>query len=145
MSDYDTKRKIWWPLIEQILGRATLMDKVYGEVQTKKALAYVLATMPLNLNDRKEINNMMRKYKIELAINFDDDSRHKIALHMMRKTARTVLLQASLLSDGRDPQVIFESGDFFEGGTKESLTELSPLDETEAEVETEARDEETTE
>lgn len=71
---------------------------------------------------------MLRKYSIELKINFDDDNRHKIALHMMRRLARQALTQAAMISDGREPQVAFTSGDFFEGGTQESLAELAPMD-----------------
>ena len=78
---------------------------------------------------RREGQDMRKTYKIELKIDFEDEKRHKIATHLMRKAARGILTQATLIADGREPQVAFISDDFFEGGTQESLAELSDMPE----------------
>lgn len=72
---------------------------------------------------------MRKTYDIQLKIDFDDPSRHKIAMHFMRKAARTILTQANMIADGREPQIALTTDDFFEGGTIENLQELAELPE----------------
>lgn len=72
----------------------------------------------------KEMLLMQKKYSIELKVDFDDEKRYGMVLHMMRKAARQLLTQATLIQDSRPPQVAFTSDDFFEGGTIEGLHDL---------------------
>lgn len=75
-------------------------------------------------NFSKEMLLMQKKYTISLKVDFDDEKRYGLVLHMMRKAARQLLTQATLIQDSRPPQVAFESEDFFEGGTIEGLQDI---------------------
>jgi len=65
--------------------------------------------------------DMRKTYSIQLKINFDDDSRHDIAMEMMREAAKMVLTRATLIADNRKPQVVLQSEDYFEGITEPAL------------------------
>ena len=54
---------------------------------------------------RREGQDMRKTYKIELKIDFEDEKRHKIATHLMRKAARGILTQATLIADGAGVKV----------------------------------------
>lgn len=71
---------------------------------------------------------MRRTYAIELKINFNDDARHDVAMKMMRKIARQVLTQSTLISDGREPMVALKTEDYFEGITDQDLQEAEDKD-----------------
>lgn len=59
---------------------------------------------------------MTRKvYRIELKIDFDDDSRHEHMVNVMTQYARDTLASAMLLADNRKPMVALISDDSFVG------------------------------
>lgn len=70
---------------------------------------------------------MSRKtYRIELKMDFDDDTRHDILINLIRQYARDILGSAMLLQDGRKPAVAFFTDDTFTG-----MEELEILDPSE--------------
>lgn len=64
-----------------------------------------------------------RTFKIELRVEFDDESKYDLLRGALRSTARKLLTQAVMLADVRRPQVYIESESFAEGTEKISLTE----------------------
>lgn len=74
---------------------------------------YAVLNYAARVRDMEE--EMRKTYTIQLKINFNDDSRHDHALQMMREKAQEVLAMATLISDGRKPQVALQSEDYFEG------------------------------
>ena len=59
---------------------------------------------------------MARKtYSLDLKIDFEDQTRHAMMEKLLRRLAKQVLTQATLLADGRQPQVALRSEDFFMG------------------------------
>jgi hypothetical protein len=71
---------------------------------------------------------MTRKvYRIELKIDFDDDSRHEHMVNVMTQYARDTLASAMLLADNRKPMVALISDDSFVG--TEEIELLSAGDE----------------
>jgi hypothetical protein len=118
--------------MELLVGALASVRNTEGWLATAMAqrLNKILAHLREHPDQFTIEDTIMRKtYQIELKIDFEDGSRHKIALHLMRKAARNIVAQANLISDGRDPQVAFSTDDFFEGGTQESLAELSEIPE----------------
>lgn len=115
--------------MEGIFGRLTSIKNNRGAKVAASIARRLLLIMPDPQGQYKGAKRMRKEYKISLKIDFDDSSRHKIALHMMRKAARHILTQACLIADDREPQVAFESEDFFEGGTIESLKDLAEIPE----------------
>ena len=68
------------------------------------------------LREILENEKMARKtYSIDAKISFEDENRHEQALAIVRKSARTLLTQLSLLADGKQPQVAIRTEDLFEG------------------------------
>lgn len=110
-------------MAEIVLGRIHSLQK------TDPRLAQFTIDRIMNFIDPPKEDSVRKTYKIELKIDFEDASRHKIAMHLMRKAARGVLTQATLIADGRQPQIGFFCDDFFEGGTQEDLAELAELPE----------------
>lgn len=61
-------------------------------------------------------SNMARKtYRIELKIDFNDNSSHEILLGIAKQYARDFLASAMLLQDGRKPAVALLTDDSFHG------------------------------
>lgn len=109
--------------LEAIAGRLHLLNKTdpkLAQMTLDRIMGYLLPPKG---------DDVRKTYQIELKIDFEDKDRHKIAAHLMRKAARTILTQANMIADGREPQISFRTDDFFEGGTIESLQELSGLEE----------------
>lgn len=72
----------------------------------------------------EEVENLAREtHTIELKFDTDNPEIQKIIRTLMRKAARQVLTSAALLADGREPQVAYSNRDFFEGGTKQDLSD----------------------
>ena len=65
--------------------------------------------------DPQEGHMPLRTYTIELKVLFDDESRNDMALKLVRRAAKTLLTQASLITDGRQPKVHIHSEDVIEG------------------------------
>ena len=67
-------------------------------------------------------DNMARKtYRIELKIDFNDDSNHEIILGIAKQYARDLLGSAMLLQDGRPPAVALMTDDTFVGSDEISI------------------------
>lgn len=69
---------------------------------------------------------MARKtYRIELKIDFNDDSSHEVMLGIAKQYARDLLASSMLLQDGRKPAVALMTDDSFHG-----TDEIDLLDES---------------
>lgn len=78
-------------------------------------------------NSRKWDCNMARKtYRIELKIDFDDDTRHDALMSVAKQYARDLLGSAMLLQDGRKPACVLMTDDTFTG-----MEEIDILDPSE--------------
>lgn len=104
---------------EIFVGRLTLLMKRDPQ-QAQVVLNRVINMMTIATGDP----DVRKTYTIDLKIDFDDPTRHKTMLHIVRKNARMLLTQATLIADNRQPQVGITCDDFFEGGTKEGLMDL---------------------
>jgi len=130
-------------LIEQVMGGLSIYADTHGYMATTdllKGLAEMLRQANRNktMADVKHFKEAMmtrKTHTIEVKFDSEDVERHKAVRMMMRKLARTALIQAHLLADDRAPQAMYRNEDFFEGGTLEDLGEefddSAPLTETE--------------
>ena len=66
-----------------------------------------------------------KTYRIELKINFGDDTNHEIMLGIAKQYARDLLGSAMLLQDGRKPAVALMTDDAFHGIDEIDLLEES--------------------
>lgn len=57
----------------------------------------------------------MRTYKIELRMDFVDESKHDQMIIIARQTAQELVTAAYLMMDKRKPLITLETGDMFEG------------------------------
>lgn len=74
--------------------------------------------------------DMRKTYTVEIKVDFDDEERHELMIPVLRKAARNLLTNASLLADNhRQPQVAVRSEDFFAGPEEISAMELPKEDE----------------
>lgn len=55
----------------------------------------------------------MRTFKIELRVDFEDDSRYEIMLASVRDAARQLVTTAEMLRDRREPKITVDEGDVF--------------------------------
>lgn len=88
------------------------------------------AVLPAGVKDAdrqsREWDDMSRKtYRIELKMDFNDDTRHEALIMVAKQYARDLLASAMLLQDGRQPQVALITDDTFEGMEKISIIEES--------------------
>lgn len=58
---------------------------------------------------------MRKTYRIELKIDFNDDTRHEALLEVAKQYARDLLGSAMLLQDGRRPACVLMTDDTFIG------------------------------
>jgi len=58
---------------------------------------------------------MRKTYSIEVKFHFEGEQDLKPLEEVCRRAARSILVQASLLSQGRKPQVVIMSEDVYEG------------------------------
>jgi len=71
-------------------------------------------------------DTMARKtYRIELKIDFNDDTRHEALFMVAKQYARDLLASAMLLQDGRKPVVALITDDTFAGNEEINLLEES--------------------
>lgn len=71
-------------------------------------------------------DTMARKtYRIELKIDFNDDSRHEALLVVAKQYARDFLASAMLLQDGRKPSAVLLTDDTFTGVEEIGIMEPS--------------------
>jgi len=102
-----------------------IMEVISGVKRTchsRKAILnkfYLILHFAARVRDMEE--DMRKTYTISLKINFNDDSRHDDAMEMMREAAREVYAKATLIADGRQPQVAFQTEDYFEGVDDKAL------------------------
>jgi len=68
----------------------------------------------------------LKKYIIEIAVDFTEEGKHEIIKAAARDAARTLLTQAMMMQDKRPPKVIIQSSDFFMGNDDLSLEDTSP-------------------
>jgi len=127
-------------LLEQVAGRLQL---VYREdpARAMKIVLFIIDHLTIPESERR----MRQTYTIEVKINFDDDDRHKVMFHLMRKAARQIVGQVQLLADNpnRPAEVMFQTADFYEGGTQHTLANLPELgEEFDAELKDEDGEEE---
>jgi hypothetical protein len=68
----------------------------------------------------------LKKYIIEIAVDFTEEGKHEIIKAAARDAARTLLTQAMMMQEKRPPKVILQSFDFFMGNDDLSLEDTSP-------------------
>jgi hypothetical protein len=68
----------------------------------------------------------LKKYIIEIAVDFTEEGKHEIIKAATRDAARTLLTQAMMMQDKRPPKVIIQSSDFFMGNDDLSIDEVQP-------------------
>lgn len=72
-------------------------------------------------------NTMARKtYRIELKVDFSDDTRHEALLQVAKQYARDFLASSMLLQDGRKPMCVLHTDDTFTGVEEVELLDESP-------------------
>lgn len=67
-----------------------------------------------------------KKFRIELAVDYDDDDKLEILRNTVKIAAKQMLTTAMLISDKRKPQIAVESDDMFEGTETISLIDDNP-------------------
>lgn len=86
------------------------IDAAHGDLAAHNA-----CVMAINYLKRKSKGRAMKTYALELRMDFADKARHDDLVKAMRQSAKLLFTQASLLSDGRTPEVALRCEDFFEG------------------------------
>jgi hypothetical protein len=86
------------------------IDGAHGDLAAHNA-----CVMAINYLKRKVRTKVMKTYALELRMDFADKARHDDLVKAMRQSAKLLFTQASLLSDGRTPEVALRCEDFFEG------------------------------
>lgn len=105
------------------------LDKIFkehGQMAAHNAAVTALNQISRRLNS-KALD--MRTYSLDLRIDFNDKARHDDIKKAMRRAAKQLFTQASLLSDGRTPEVALRSEDFFEGTSDIEVVTESDEDE----------------
>lgn len=87
-------------------------------------LAELMREVIFNIEQWDQIMSR-RAYRIELKIDFSDDSRHEIMEQLVRQYGRDLLSSAMLVQDGRKPLVALFIDDSFVGTDELSLIEPS--------------------
>jgi len=57
----------------------------------------------------------MRTFKIEMRVDFKDESKYDAVAEVIRELARGAFTTAKLLEDSRPTKIVLESGDLFMG------------------------------
>jgi hypothetical protein len=112
---------------EQLIGRLAVLMQHDPELFVRSVNHFLLIS-----GIRSGDAEVRKTYNVSLKIDFDDAKRHNAMLHLVRRAARQLLTQATLLADNRQPQVAIECDDFFEGGSKEGLMDLPETPEEDA-------------
>jgi hypothetical protein len=66
----------------------------------------------------------LKKYIIEIAVDFTEEGKHDIIKSAARDAARTLLTTAMMMQEKRPPKVVLQSSDFFMGNDDLSLDEV---------------------
>jgi hypothetical protein len=66
----------------------------------------------------------LKKYTIEIAVDFTDEGKHKVIVDAAREAARTLLTTAMMLQEKRPPKIALHSSDFFAGNDELTLDEV---------------------
>ena len=82
----------------------------------------------LNIRNSREWDSIMARktYRIELKIDFNDDTRHDALMSVAKQYARDLLGSAMLLQDGRKPACVLMTDDTFTG--MEEIDIMDPSD-----------------
>lgn len=82
----------------------------------------------LNIRNSRQWDSIMARktYRIELKIDFNDDTRHDALMSVAKQYARDLLGSAMLLQDGRKPACVLMTDDTFTG-----MEEIDILDPSE--------------
>jgi|SRR5215472_6538761 len=117
-------------LIEMICGRLTVAYNSDPAFANRIAMWMIYC---IKIEQEGNILKMRKKYTIEVKFTPDDDNLHKVMFKLMRKAARTVGAQANLIADNnnRPPEISFQTEDFFESGTTQSLANADDDDDDE--------------
>ena len=75
--------------------------------------------------DRWDREMARKTYRIELKIDFQDDTRHAALIEVAKQYARDFLASAMLLQDGRPPAAVLMTDDSFVGMEEVSILEES--------------------
>lgn len=98
MGNYDLRQQGWW----------RIDDKTSPSVR-RQHVAYCRKTSTWD-------EFMARKtYRIELKVDFNDDTRHRHMIEVAKEKARELLASSMLLQDGRAPQIALVTDDNFYG------------------------------
>ena len=94
-----------------------MLDALNDDGVPSKSDWKVMRQIAKQLNDLIKWEQIMTRktYRIELKIDFDDDSRHDIIRGIVQQYARDVMSSAMLLADGRRPVVALGMDDAFVG------------------------------
>jgi hypothetical protein len=65
----------------------------------------------------------LKKYTIEIAVDFTDEGKHKVIVDAAREAARTLLTTAMMLQEKRPAKVALHSSDFFAGNDELAIDE----------------------
>lgn len=65
----------------------------------------------------------LKKYTIEIAVDFTDEGKHKVIIDAAREAARTLITTAMMLQEKRPAKVALHSSDFFYGNDELSIDE----------------------
>lgn len=84
-----------------------------------------------------------KKFRIEIAVDYDSDDKLEILRESVRQSAKQILTAAVLISDKRKPQIVVESDDMFEGTKQISLIDDNPNEVWGGVMEGDSADEET--
>jgi hypothetical protein len=68
----------------------------------------------------------LKKYIIEIAVDYTEEGKHEIIKAAARDAARTLLTTAMMMQEKRSPKVILQSSDFFMGNDDLSIDEVQP-------------------
>ena len=66
----------------------------------------------------------LKKYIIEIAVDYTEEGKHEIIVAAARDAARTLLTTAMTMKEKRAPKVILQSSDFFMGNDDLSIDEV---------------------
>lgn len=101
-----------------------LSEHYLGDYAPESLIAELLREVIHNIEKWDKIMSR-RTYRIELKIDFSDDSRHDVMETLVRQYGRDLLSSAMLVQDGRKPLVALFIDDSFVGTDEISLLEPS--------------------
>jgi hypothetical protein len=67
----------------------------------------------------------LKKYIIEIAVDYTEEGKHEIIVNAARDAARTLLTTAMMMQEKRAPKVVLQSSDYFMGNEDLLLDEVT--------------------